>query len=136
MDAYDDRLRANAEQAQRTADNTLIYLAAGGIALTLAFYADAEKPPEDGTCFLIAGNTLWVLSLISMVASFIFSRNAHLKAFKDWQNKQAGRDKTAFDPERPGGHWETWLKGANRAGLAFFLLGLISVWWFFVSAMT
>lgn len=106
-------------------DKAILTLAAGALGLSVTFLKDIARNPAEGTIWLGLGWFLLIVSLVSMVASFLTGQWAC------WH--QLGKlDKHLQEQKRPPdeNYWGTWTKGLNLSAFCCFLVGVASLVFF------
>ena len=77
---------------QRSYDRTILTLASGGLAISIAFYKNFIG--EDQALSLVYLNwawICWVISLITLLVGYILGQLANLKAIKQYDDNYTGR---------------------------------------------
>lgn len=106
-------------------DKAILTLAAGALGLSVTFLKDIANNPAEGTIWLGLGWFLLIVSLVSMVGSFLTGQWAC------WH--QLGKlDKHLQEQKRPPdeNYWGTWTKGLNLSAFCCFLVGVASLVFF------
>lgn len=115
-----ERLEAARVLMMTAYDRALLTLSGGAFSLSILFWKEiATSPTPFSRIFLLSGWTLFGLSLVVTIASFLVSERAHARELDDLD--RAVGTKVLV----PGGHLEGVLLFMSRAAGALFCAGLL-----------
>ncbi len=128
---YGDYLRSAAQQAQRDFGRTLLYLAAGGLGVTVPFIPWIVRDQSPQMLWgLIGGWWSWVACLGVALIAFQANKLGLDKARNDWmkdQIREPNKDPERFNRKNPGKGWAILAEILNYLALVLFIIGLVFV---------
>ena len=120
MEEYRRHLILAEQKAQEDFDKALLTLSGGALGVSFAFVTNVVgSPPYEYFQILLGGWASFVFSLVVVVLSYYFSRQALRMAIREADSQTAS--------QRPGGIFTFWTEAANVTGALSFFLGLILV---------
>ncbi|MCL5022548.1 MAG: hypothetical protein M1497_04125 [Nitrospirae bacterium] len=103
-------------------DRSILTLAAGALALSITFINQiAPEPKLSSICWLIAAWSLFCLSLLSTLISFLTSQAACRKQRDILDGEISGEEADRTNKAA------SWTNGLNYFSIAFFILGVVSL---------
>jgi hypothetical protein len=100
---------------------TLVTLAGGALAASVAFLGDVIEEIGTAKVWLIASWGAWALSLTIVLLSYYWGRQAAFVAIKQHDNNEL----QGANPARPGGAWATAVNWCGVLSLIAFVAGVV-----------
>ncbi len=139
-----DKLSKLGENLYGFYDKAILYLSAGGIALSISFVKDIIGGDESIKCVLLLkiGWVLWMTTILAVLISYIMAQRQNkvykMRIFNE-QIALNSADDDSFDKmpvqfnkfaERHQAVWSKRISCANWTGIVTFFSGIFAVIWF------